>query len=125
MHTDGDRLQEHAPTPDCFDTAPHAVVIPHPRRHTFSSGAFSVTLATENLDTTVYCENDDTPICAIYGKKRVRRQCTTQSTHEMEDILAFAAESHCLIRHDALALSYSDCVINSRFYCTWREYTAR
>jgi len=33
----------------------------------------------------------------------------------MENILAFAAESHCLIRHEALALRCSDCVINSRF----------
>jgi hypothetical protein len=49
--------------PGCLVTAPHAVVIPQPSRHTFSSGACVLTATIETSATTVYWENVDVPIC--------------------------------------------------------------
>jgi hypothetical protein len=50
-------------TPGSFVTAPQAVVIPHPRRHTLSRGASPLILTTDTSARTVYWENVDVPIC--------------------------------------------------------------
>lgn len=57
--------------PGCFMTAPHAVVIPHPNRHTFSNGALGLTATTDTSATTVYCENVDVPIYSRVSYMRV------------------------------------------------------
>lgn len=52
--------------PGCLTTAPQAVVIPQPRRQTFSRGALGLTATTETSATTVYCENVEVPICSRF-----------------------------------------------------------
>src|SRR6185369_11182001 len=54
--------------PGCFVTAPQAVVMPQPRRQTFSSGAFGSTATTDTSATTVYCEKVEVP---IWGSQRL------------------------------------------------------
>jgi hypothetical protein len=48
--------------PDCFETAPQPVVMPHPSRQTLSSGALLLMATTDTSATTVYCEKVETPI---------------------------------------------------------------
>lgn len=56
------REEWNEPIPGVFVSDPYPVVIPHPNKHAFSSGAFSLTATTENFETTVYCEKVDVPI---------------------------------------------------------------
>lgn len=77
--------------------APYPVVIPHPRRQALSRGAFSSTATTEYLETTVYCEKVEVPICLL-------AQASTLDTYEVVKLLALALETRCAVRHNALAL---------------------
>ena len=48
------KRSDDSPIPGVLVAAPKPVVMPQPRRQAFSSGAFSLTATTENLETTVY-----------------------------------------------------------------------
>ena len=58
-----------------YSTAPMPVVMPQPRRHTFSSGAFLAIFASAISGSTVYSENVDVPmkcrICLPFFEKRL------------------------------------------------------
>lgn len=73
--------------PGCLVTAPQAVVMPQPRRQTFSRGAFLSTATTETSATTVYWEKVEVPIWLVeisilHGINR------SLQTHEVVDRLA-------------------------------------
>ena len=81
--------------------APYPVVIPHPKRHAFSSGALWLMATTENFETTVYCEKVEQP---IYHELQTL-EMTTVPTHKVENFLSFALESNSSIRHGTFTLS--------------------
>lgn len=91
--------------PACLVTAPQAVVIPHPRRHTLSRGAFGFTATTETSATTVYWEKVEVPICHEISFEPKR----SGIPHKMENILSLAFETGRIIWHESLSLSGSDC----------------
>jgi len=93
----------HALIPCCLTTAPQAVVIPHPRRQTFSSGADLLTATTETSATTVYWEKVDVP---IYGREKsdLFELHIDTGSHKMVDWLPIHGEAAGAVGHQAFAL---------------------
>ena len=110
----------HVLIPGCFTTAPQAVVIPHPRRHTLSSGACGFTATTDTSATTVYCENVDVPICVYASAQHCVLLGRDNGTDKVVDHPAIDGEPRRLIGHESLSLRGADCARRSaqrRYAC--------
>ena len=97
--------------PGCLTTAPHAVVIPHPRRQTFSNGALLLTATTETSATTVNWENVEVPIFKDIDNSYRIGYHEQRPTYEVVDRLSIDAETAGLIGHQASSLGRTNCDI--------------
>lgn len=94
--------------PCCLATAPHAVVIPQPSKHTFSKGAALLTATTETSATTVYCEKVDVPIYIARPQLELPQCGVMGVTHEMVHGLSLDGEAASVIGHKTFALGCTD-----------------
>lgn len=83
-------------------TAPQAVVMPQPRRQTFSSGAFLSTATTETSATTVYCEKVEVPIYLLCSASVL--ETIILIAYKVMDRLSVDSESTCIVGHESFSL---------------------